>query len=108
MSRQVFEAMSLDDLGSLVSDWYKDTHGMRPRGEGLYADKARLVEYAMGLESYHESMHQTFEGREQLREEGWHIAEWEPDLIIRARWLKEERDRARAEREAEYESKWDY
>jgi hypothetical protein len=69
---------SIDDLGNLLSDYHKDVHGFRPRYEGLYDDRQRMIEMLEGLDAYMARMHSTPEGREELRSMGWNTSE--PDL----------------------------
>lgn len=92
-----YDVMSTDELGNLLSDYYKDVHGFRPRQEGLYSDRTRMIEMLNGLDAHMEHMKSTFAGREQLREDGWNIPETDPELIQQAKWLQEERDRLYAE-----------
>jgi hypothetical protein len=87
----------IDELGSIVSDYHKDVYGWRPRSPGLYENKAMLVEIAESLDRRFEELKATFGGREQLRADGWVIAETDPVLIQQAKWLAEERARDRAE-----------
>jgi hypothetical protein len=73
-------------LAEYYSDFYKEVHGMRPRGMALiasaYPDRDALLEAKShvqrgidGLEHYLEAMSATPEGRAQLRDEGWAIDE---------------------------------
>jgi len=75
-----------NDLGDFYSDFHKDVHGTRPRHMALcadaYPDHESLVEamshlerLVRGLKDFVESMKSTFEGREQLRSEGWRVDE---------------------------------
>ena len=84
-----------NDLASMYSDFHKELHGFRPRTMALcasdYPNHAALVEAMShlqclddGLRHYMESMKQTFEGREQLREGGWLIEETDPQYIAAA------------------------
>jgi hypothetical protein len=79
-----------NDLGSFYSDFHKDVHGTRPRHMALcacdYPDHESLVEamshlerLVRGLKDFMESMKSTFEGREQLRSEGWPHEGWRVD-----------------------------
>jgi hypothetical protein len=83
-----------DELCDTLSDYHKEVHGTRLR---LYVEdqsnREIVIQELEALDAHLERMKQTFEGREQLRCEGWHVPEAEPELIQRAQWLKEERDR---------------
>jgi hypothetical protein len=92
-----YQAMSMEELGSYVSDYHKDVHGFRPRGEGLYANRDALIDILEGLDAYMASRRSTFAGRESMRADGWHVLETEPELIQQSIWLAEERDRERRE-----------
>ena len=94
-----YQEMSMEELGSFVSDYHKDVHGFRPRGDGLYANREALVAIAEGLEAYMEARRSTFAGRESMRADGWVALETEPELIQHSIWLAEERDRANRESE---------
>jgi hypothetical protein len=90
-----YQSMDLCELGSLASDYHKDVHGFRPRGEGLYANRDALIDILEGLDAYMASRRSTFAGRESMRADGWHVLETDPELIQRSIWLAEERDRER-------------
>jgi hypothetical protein len=83
--------MSTDELGGLFSDYYKDTHGSRPRFVD-FSDRDELIRQLELLNNYHDKMQETFEGREQLREDGWIIHEVKPELQMQAYYLAKERD----------------
>lgn len=87
-----YQSMDLNDLGCLASDYHKDVHGFRPRGEGLYANREALIDILEGLDAYMASRRSTFAGREALRADGWHVLETDPELIQRSIWIAEERD----------------
>jgi hypothetical protein len=86
-----YENMTTDEIGGIFSDWYKDTHGFRPRHVS-YSDREGLINGCNELAAYHDKMQQTFEGREELRENGWIIQETDPQLKKQAYWLATERD----------------
>ena len=92
-----YELMDTDELGNYLSDYHKDTHGFRPRIEGLYQNRELMIKMLKDLDAYFVRMKETFSGREQLRSEGWSIPETDPDLIQQAKWLQEERDRQEVE-----------
>jgi hypothetical protein len=46
----------------------------------------------------------TFEGREQLREQGWIIEETDSELAQHSKWLAQEREREQAEAMAELDA----
>ena len=91
-----YNDMSTDELGGLFSDYYKDTHGSRPRFVD-FSDRAEVIRQLELLDNYHAKMHETFESREQLREEGWIIQESDPELQKMAYFLAKERDQWKLE-----------
>jgi len=106
-----------NDLGSFYSDFHKDVYGYRPRSMALcacdYPDHASLVEamshldrLTRDLQDYMEARKSTFEGRETLRSEGWHIEETDPQYIAAA--AENEALRAAERARMEYECSWEY
>jgi len=106
-----------NDLGSFYSDFHKDVYGYRPRSMALcacdYPDHASLVEamshldrLTRDLQDYMEDRKSTFEGRETLRSEGWHIEEADPQYIAAA--AENEALRAAERARMEYECSWEY
>ena len=89
------ERTKLQNLQSEYSDLFKDHYGFRPRHDtdAQWNDEAYLEAQIQGIIDSIEGMKATFAGREELREQGWHVEETEPDLIQWAAWLKAERDR---------------
>lgn len=87
-----YEKMSTDELGGLFSDYYKDTHGSRPRFVD-FNDREELIRQLDLLNNYHDKMQETFESREQLREDGWIIHETDPEMQKMAYFLAKERDK---------------
>jgi hypothetical protein len=87
-----YHSMTMEELGSYVSDYHKDVHGFRPRGDGLYANRDALVLIAEGLDAYMAARRSTFSGRESMRADGWVVLETDPELIQRSIWIAEERD----------------
>jgi len=73
----VFESMDLDELQSYFSDFHKDFYGFRPRfaTPDEWNDSEWLITRIEGIHEVMEKMSTTFEGREQLRYEGWTINE---------------------------------
>ncbi len=73
----VFQSMDLDELQSYFSDFYKDFYGFRPRfaTPDEWNDSEWLITRIEGIHEVMERMSTTFEGREQLRYEGWTINE---------------------------------
>ena len=73
----VFRSMDLDELQSYFSDFYKDFYGFRPRfaTPEEWNDSEWLITRIEGIHEGMEKMSTTFEGREQLRYEGWSINE---------------------------------
>ena len=94
-----YQSMDLCELGSLASDYHKDVHGFRPRGDGLYANRDALIAILEGLDSYMEARRSTFAGRESMRADGWVVLETEPELIQHSIWLAQERDQVSRETE---------
>jgi hypothetical protein len=106
-----YQEMSMEELGSFVSDYHKDVHGFRPRSAGwkhadgteltggLYGNREALVAIAEGLDSYMEARRSTFAGRESMRADGWVVLETEPELIQHSIWLAQERDQVSRETE---------
>lgn len=92
-----YQAMSMEELGSYVSDYHKDVHGFRPRGDGLYGNRDALILIAEGLDAYMAARRSTFSGRESMRAEGWYVLETDPVMIQRSIWIAEERDRVNRE-----------
>lgn len=72
-----FDQYETEELFSYFSDYYKDVHGIRPRG--LANNRQEIIAGIMSLDSYMEYMKSTPEGREQLRQEGWDIDEPEAE-----------------------------
>jgi hypothetical protein len=73
----VFESMDLDELQSYFSDFHKDFYGFRPRfaTPKEWNDSEWLIARIEGIHEVMEKMSSTFEGREQLRNEGWSFNE---------------------------------
>lgn len=94
-----YQSMDLCELGSLASDYHKDVHGFRPRGDGLYANRDALIDILEGLDAYMEARRSTFAGRESMRADGWVVLETEPELIQHSIWLAQERDQVSRETE---------
>ena len=85
-----------DELAQIYSDFHKDMYGFRPRHAGDWTEEQLKAE----IDSMHASLkkqEETFEGREQMREDGWWAEETDPVLQQRAVWLAQERDRQKAE-----------
>jgi hypothetical protein len=73
----VFESMDLDELQSYFSDFHKDFYGFRPRfaTPEEWNDSEWLITRIEGIHEVMDKMSSTFEGREQLRNEGWSFNE---------------------------------
>ena len=73
----VFRSMDLDELQSYFSDFYKDFYGFRPRFATAeqWNNSEWLIMHIQDIHDVMERMSTTFEGREQLRYEGWSINE---------------------------------
>lgn len=81
---------STDELADVLSDYHKDTHGVRLRMAGE-SREAICTALAM-LDLYHATMRETFEGREELRANGWQIEETDPMLAGLAKSLEAKRE----------------
>ena len=102
MSRK-FMDFSVEELQGYYSDFHKDFYGFRPRGASLeqWESKQFLVAQINYIHDQMEQLKETFEGREQLREQGWIIEEPNAELAQHAHWLAQEREREQAEAMAE-------
>jgi hypothetical protein len=98
MARE-FKDFSAEELQGYYSDFHKDFYGFRPRGADLeqWNSKQFLVTQINLIHSQIDQLKLTFEGREQLREQGWIIEETDPELAQQAKWLAQEREREQAE-----------
>ena len=98
-----FTDFSVEDLQGYYSDFHKDLNGFRPRDatEEQWVNKQYLVFQINLLHDQMNLLKQTFEGREQLREQGWIIEEPDAELAQHAEWLAQEREREQAEAMAE-------
>ena len=98
-----FTDFSVEELQGYYSDFHKDLNGFRPRGatEEQWNSKQFLVAQINSLHNQMDLLKETFEGREQLREQGWIIEETDVELAQQASWLAQEREREQAEAMAE-------
>jgi len=105
MARE-FTDFSVEELQGYYSDFHKDLNGFRPRGatEEQCNSKQFLVTQINSLHDQMDLLKQTFEGREQLREQGWIIEETDVELAQQASWLAQEREREQAEAMAELDA----
>jgi hypothetical protein len=105
MARE-FRDFSVEELQGYYSDFHKDLNGFRPRGatEKQWENKQFLVTQINLLHNQMDQLKQTFDGREQLREQGWIIEETDPELAQQAQWLAQEREREQAEAMAELDA----
>jgi cephalosporin-C deacetylase-like acetyl esterase len=101
-----FTDFSVDELQGYYSDFHKDFYGFRPRGADVeqWTSKEYLVKQVNLIHDQMDQLKETFEGREQLREQGWIIEEPDPELAQQARWLAQEREREQAEAMAELDA----
>lgn len=101
------EYTKLQSLQSEFSDFHKDFYGFRPRysSNEQWNSEAYLEAQIKSIHDQMEAMKSTFQGREELREQGWVIEETDPEMIQWAAWLKSERDRFYAEQEAMFETR---
>jgi hypothetical protein len=96
----------VEELQGYYSDFHKDLNGYRPRGVNLYQwnSKQFLVFQINLLHNQMDQLKETFEGREQLRKQGWIIKEPNAELAQHATWLAQEREREQAEAMAELDA----
>ena len=102
MARE-FKDFSVKELQGYYSDFHKDFYGSRPRGASVeqWDNKEFLVSQINSIHNQMDQLKETFEGREQLREQGWIIEEPNEELAQHAEWLAQEREREQAEKMAE-------
>ena len=105
MARE-FKDFSVEELQGYYSDFQKDLNGFRPRGivPEQWNSKQFLVTQINSLHDQMDQLKETFEGREQLREQGWIIEEPTAELSQQAHWLDQEREREQAEIMAELDA----
>jgi hypothetical protein len=105
MARE-FTDFSVEELQGYYSDFHKDFYGFRPFGdtEAQWSSKQFLVTEINLLHNQMDQLKETFEGREQLREQGWIIEEPSAELAQHASWLAQEREREQAEAMAELDA----
>jgi cephalosporin-C deacetylase-like acetyl esterase len=101
-----FADFSVDELQGYYSDFHKDFYGFRPCGADVeqWTSKEYLVKQINLIHNQMNSLKLTFEGREQLREQGWIIEEPNAELAQQAEWLAQEREREQAEAMAELDA----
>jgi hypothetical protein len=106
MMTRKFTDFSVEELQGYYSDFHKDLNGFRPRGasEEQWNSKQFLVTQINLLHDQMDQLKQTFEGREQLREQGWIVEEPDTELAQHAEWLAQEREREQAEIMAELDA----
>jgi hypothetical protein len=91
-----YAKLSVEELQGYYSDFHKDYYGFRPRGFGTpeqWNDREWLIAQIEQIHNAIDSMKATFEGREELREQGWVVEETDPELAKQAKWLADERKR---------------
>jgi hypothetical protein len=86
MSNFSYEALSLHELQSIYSDFFKDFYGFRPRGIDLsnWENREWMIYAINGIHDRMDALKETFEGREELRRSGWVVEEADPELQKRA------------------------
>ncbi len=101
-----FTDFSVEELQGYYSDFHKDFYGFRPRGSAVdqWSSKQYLVTQINLIHDQMDQLKETFEGREQLREQGWIIEETDVELAQQATWLAQEREREQAEAMAELDA----
>lgn len=67
-----YDDWSTEELGNWFSDYYKDVWGSRPRFVS-FDDRDGIIQELTRLDAYMDSMRQTVEGRNSLRDNGWSI-----------------------------------
>ncbi len=89
------ERTELACLQSEFSDFFKSVYDYRPRHltSIQWNDAAFLKEQIQQIHDHLEARKATFSGREELREQGWHIEETDPEMKRWAAWLEAERSR---------------
>ena len=89
------ERRELACLQSEFSDFFKSFYGYRPRHltSIQFNDAEFLKEQIQNIHDQIEHMKATFGGREELREQGWHVEETDPEMKQWAAWLESERSR---------------
>ena len=105
MARE-FKDFSVEELQGYYSDFHKDFYGCRPRGASVeqWDSKEFLVAQINSIHDQMDQLKKTFEGREQLREQGWIVEEPNAELAQHAEWLVQEREREQAEKMAELDA----
>jgi hypothetical protein len=105
MTRE-FKDFSVEELQSYYSDFHKDLNGFRPRSASIdqWSSKQFLVTQINSLHNQMDQLKQTFDGREQLREQGWIIEEPNAELAQHAYWLAQAREQEQAEAMAELDA----
>jgi len=90
----------LEELQSHWSDFHKDAYGFRPRfaSEAQWNDEAWITAQIKEIDDSMTRQKATFAGREQLRADGWHVPETDPQYIQYAAWLQQEREREQTAR----------
>lgn len=74
---------NVEELQGYFSDFHKDYYGMRPRfaTPEQWRDREWLESSINAIHDAMDARKLTFEGREQLRAEGWQVDEPEPEII---------------------------
>ena len=105
MARE-FKDFSVEELQGYYSDFHKDFYGCRPLSDSVeqWDSKEFLVAQINSIHDQMDQLKETFEGREQLREQGWIIEEPDTELSQHAHWLAQEREREQAEKMAELDA----
>jgi len=105
MARE-FKDFNVEELQGYYSDFHKDFYGFRPRGlsEEQWTSKQYIVAQINMIHDQMDQLKLTFDGREQLREQGWIIEETDPELAQQAQWLAQEREREQAEAMADFDA----
>lgn len=86
-----FENCDFNELLSIFSDAYKDSHGFRPR---IKMTREEILKWLWNEEMHFEEKCKTFEGREELRAAGYSNIpeETDPEKAQWAKWLENERE----------------
>jgi hypothetical protein len=89
MSYEYLDKYSVEELQGYFSDFHKDFYGTRPRFATPEQWRSRewLVTSIDGIHTAMDTMKKTYEGRQELRSQGWIIDESDFDVLERAEEL---------------------
>jgi hypothetical protein len=89
MAYEYLDKYSVEELQGYFSDFHKDFYGSRPRFATPEQWRSRewLVRSIDGIHIAMDTMKKTYEGRQELRSQGWIIDESDFDVLERAEEL---------------------